>query len=89
MIRFIITLLVLALGIGLFIMAGTVLLPVIGLMLIVWFFTVLFCAAGQHPEPVDDIAGEPEEDVPASQAVIDVEAVSVPDEEDAPDGTNK
>lgn len=83
MIRFIITLLVLALVIGLFIMAGTVLLPVVGLLLIVWFFSVLF-RSGQHSVPTEEPAKGPEMDVPASQAVIDVEAVTVTEDDEDP-----
>ena len=82
MIRFIISLLVLAAGIGLLIMAGTVLLPVVAVLFIIWVIAALF-APGRRvvpPEPQDE---PPEEEIPASQSVIDVEAVEVSDDEPA------
>ena len=80
MINFLITLLVLAVGIGLLIMAGTVLLPVVALLFVIWFIAALFGAGRRNVSPP-----EPEEpsmdDIPASQAVIDVEAVAVSDDD--------
>lgn len=78
MIRFLGTLLMLAAGIGLVIMAGTVLLPVVLILIAVWILAALFRPGRVQnvPPPQGD---EPpvEEDIPASQAVIDVEAVDV------------
>ena len=83
--RFLVTLLVLALGIGLFVMAGTVLLPVFGLLLIIWFSAALF-RSGQRSVPESEYPEEePVEEIPASQAVIDVEAVAVTGDEPAED----
>lgn len=83
--RFLVTLLVLALGIGLFVMAGTVLLPVFGLLLIIWFLAALF-RSGQRSVPESEYPEEePVEEIPASQAVIDVEAVAVTGDEPAED----
>lgn len=82
MIRFLGTLLFLAIGIGLFLMAGSILLPVIGILFLIWFFAALF-RPGRRTAPVQT-PPEPAEDIPASQAVIDVEAVTVTDDDDPP-----
>ena len=85
MIRFIISLLVLAAGIGLLIMAGTVLLPVVAVFIIICVIAALF-APGRRIVPPEPQSEPPTEEIPASQSVIDVEAVEVSDDE--PTGKN-
>ena len=82
MVRFIISLLVLAAGIGLLIMAGTVLLPVVAVFFVIWVIAALFAPVRRvvPPEPQSE---PPAEEIPASQSVIDVEAVEVSDDEPA------
>ena len=77
MIRFLVTLLMLAAGIGLVIMAGTVLLPVVLILIAVWILAALFRPGRVQNVPPPQGDEPPVEDIPASQAVIDVEAVDV------------
>ena len=66
-------------GIVLVVLVGTVFLPIVAGILIAWALLVLF-APRRSGEAAPDEVPEPEDDVPASQAVIDVQAVEVTEE---------
>ena len=67
-------------GIVLVVLVGTVFLPIVAGILIVWGLAALL-APPRSGEGAPDEVPEPEDDVPASQAVIDVQAVDVTEEE--------
>lgn len=67
-------------GIVLIVLVGAVLLPVVAAVLIVWSLLALFVPRRSGAAADDDVP-EPEDDIPASQAVIDVQAVDVTDAE--------
>ena len=72
----------------LIVLIGKIFLPIIAGILIVWALLVLFAPRRSGEGAGDDVPPEPEEDdVPASQAVIDVQAVDVTDED--PDRENR
>ncbi len=88
MLRLVISLLVLAGGIALFVMLGTVLLPVILTVMVLWFLAALLTPARRpgapRPgayEPGVEEASSASEDLPAGQAVIDVTAQVVEEKE--------
>ena len=66
-------------GIVLVVLVGTVFLPIVAGILIVWGLMALL-APSRSGEGAPDEVSEPEDDIPASQAVIDVQAVDVTEE---------
>ena len=68
-------------GIVVVVLVGTVFLPIVAGILIAWGLLALFAPRRSGEGADEEIPPEPEEDdIPASQAVIDVQAVDVTDE---------
>lgn len=67
-------------GIVLVVLVGSVFLPVIAGILIAWALLVFFAPGRRVTSADKERFSEPEDDVPASQAVIDVQAVEVNEE---------
>ena len=75
-------------GIVVIVLVGSVFLPIVAGILIVWGLLALLSPRRSGEGAETEVPPEPEEDdVPASQAVIDVQAVDVTDEE--PDRKNR
>ena len=71
-------------GIVVIVLVGSVFLPIVAGILIAWALLALFAPRRSGEGAETAIPPEPEDDIPASQAVIDVQAVEVTDEKEPP-----
>ena len=76
-------------GIVVVVLVGTVFLPIVAGILIAWALLAFFGPRRSGKGAETEIPPEPEDDVPASQAVIDVQAVEVNDAEPARENRGK